>query len=146
MLYPVLISLGVGFFVVLQAGANREIAQKFGLPGATVLNSLFVLIVALIVYFVTKEIKILEHSKLSIEIGKIKWWYPITGFLGCFIVLGIPYGISQIGAAKTILFAICAQVVAGILWDMYVESIPLSGVRVVGGLLTIFGVLLVSSR
>lgn len=146
MFYPILVSISVGLCVVLQAGLNRKIAREFNLPSATLLTALSFLAAALVVYYITKEVKVSDRSHFSLEWGKIQWWYPIAGLFGYCVVVGIPYGISQIGAAKTILFTICTQIIASMLWDLYFENIPLSGLRIAGGLITMLGVLLVSLR
>ena len=149
MMAPLIISLLVGLSTVIQGGLNREISKQFGVAGATVINSVFVLIASIVVYLVLHETKILPFSqagKLPSSLKEVNWWYPLVGFLGCSIVFGIPFGISRIGALKTITLMICSQVLCSLLWDLFLEKLPLSWPRVLGSILTIAGAALTCLR
>ena len=147
---PLILSLLVGIFTVLQGGLNKKIGIQYGLTGTLVINSIFVLIFSLLLHFIVNETKIggfPPYMKLHPDAGRIiQWWYFIPGLCGFFIILGIPYGIIHIGALFTMALMICTQVTASIFWDVFIEQIPLSPLRLIGGGLTILGAALASFR
>ena len=142
----ILVALGVGILTVLQGGMNKSISGQYGIAGATVLNSLLVLVFAVGIYFVVNHPKSPFPPYMKLPegwTGVFRWWYVLPGLCGCLVVLGIPLGIIHIGAMQTMVFMICAQVVASMAWDLWVENIALSELRVLGGALVMGGAVLV---
>jgi len=60
------------------------------------------------------------------------------------IVMGIPFALSKYGALKVMVVMMCAQIVASIIWDLAVESIPMTTTKVLGSLMAIGSILLVT--
>lgn len=146
--FAVVLSFFLGFFGVLQAALNKQISLAWGLGRALFFNSIVIAVMALLFLYMTKP----ETSPLP-EIyhnrgawTDVKLWYFIPAFFGFYIVGVIPYTFQQLGALKTMLIIIAAQIVVGMFWDLWVEKIPVTLPRVLGSLLTFVGVLLTMLR
>ena len=148
MMASLLICFSVGIFTVLQPGLNKQIGQDYGVAGAALINSFFTLVFALIAYWIINETKLFElHDHLRATAARtLKWWYCLPGLFGFFIIFGIPYGIIHVGALRAMTLMICAQIITSILWDASIEGIAVSPLRLIGGMLTFLGALLVSLK
>jgi uncharacterized membrane protein YdcZ (DUF606 family) len=58
-------------------------------------------------------------------------------------VLGLPWSIDTIGAGRSFVLLISAQILTGFLWDFSVNNINPSLVKLLGGILAIAGSILV---
>ena len=81
--------------------------------------------------------------KTAFDPKTFTWWYLIPGLLGCILVFGGPWAISRWGAVHTFILIISAQLLASLFWDMYIETIPVSTLRIVGIMLAWLGAILV---
>jgi len=73
------------------------------------------------------------------KISDLGWKILLPGLCGFTIVMGIPWAMSKIGALKVFLAMIFAQIVFSVMWDFWVDGVPLSAKRIVGGLITLVG-------
>ncbi len=135
----------LGLVVVLQAGLNKKIAAQWGLTTAVLLNAVVFAVLAVLFYSlaVWKSDLFSPNMKSAFDLKTFSWWYLIPGALGCVLVFGGPWAISRWGAVHTFILIISAQLLASLLWDMYVESIPVSTLRIAGIVLAWLGAILV---
>lgn len=140
-------TLLVGVASVLQGGLNRQFSEQWGLPGAIFINAIAFLAASLIYWFYARYTGVQLPVALADKAGSFenfKYWYVIPGILGFFFVLGVPWAIAKIGALKVFVGLVTAQLIGGLMWDMWVENIPLSWPRVLGAALALAGVVVAS--
>ncbi len=135
----------LGIVVVLQAGLNKKIAANWGLTTAVLLNAIVFAVLAVVLYSlnVWKSDLFPENMKAVFNYKTFSWWYLVPGVLGCVLVFGGPWAVSRWGAVQTFILIISAQLVASLLWDIYIESIPVSTLRAAGIVLAWAGAIIV---
>ncbi len=124
----------LGFAAVLQAGMNRQIARDWGIGGATLLNAGVLFAVAFALCFLVTDLR------PKFELQHLRWWFVVPGILGFCFVAGIPIAIAKIGATRVFVGLVAAQLAASLLWDFWMESMPISWPRVAGIALALLGV------
>jgi len=139
MIYAIIL----GFISVLQAGLNRKIASHLGVSSATLMNSIVLFLVSLALYIACR-VAAQEGTSASPTLSSIPAWYYIPGILGFFLVSGIPYVISKMGALQTLTPLISSQLIASLLWDLTVEGKQPSLLRMAGAAITCIGSALVA--
>lgn len=142
----IFISITMGIASLLQGGINRQIASQWGFVGAAFLNTLVILVIVSALYVASRWYpdllpKVL-HDRGSFS--RIQWWYIIPGLAGLFLILGMPWVISKIGALNLFMGFVSAQLAGSLIWDACMEGIPLSAIRVTGVALSFVAVWLVS--
>lgn len=142
----VFLSLLMGAASLFQGGLNRHIATQWGFVGAAFLNTLVILVVVSTIYGISRWYpdvlpKVLQDKH---SFSNISWWYVIPGLSGLFLILGMPWVISKIGALKLFLGFVAAQLVGSVIWDACMEGIPVTTIRVAGVALSFLAVWLVS--
>lgn len=142
--FALLVAFFIGAGTVAQGGINKDIGKSWGLASAVLFNNTIVAILSLLIFILVKIMpqKFPELFRPSETTFTFQWHYIIPALCGLAVVVGIPWAINQIGAVKVFLVMIAAQIIASVLWDLYVEGISLSSVRIVGILLAIAGTLL----
>lgn len=148
LMLPSVVAFVVGLITVLQSGLNKKISMSEGLPAAVALNALVIFIVALSFYFVQKNgfVSMPDNLK-SVELFQIKkWWFIIPGICGFLLVMGYPFSISYMGAAKVFVIAIAGQCVGSLMWDALVEQNAPNPLKLVGVALTLLGAFLTSLK
>lgn len=126
----------LGVVVVLQAGLNRKISGQWGLPSAVFLNALVFAVIA-------GTVLLFQNGKSTFDLKSFSWWYLVPGALGCILVFGGPWAIAKWGAVHTFILIISAQLLASLIWDVKIESIPVSNLRIAGIALAWIGAVLV---
>ena len=141
MFYLVVFPFIVGLVGFLQAAINRKIGAYWGLPAATILNSIIFFVIAIIFFLVSsKAPHMLPDSLKPKEPFKYyDWWFVLPGILGFLIVILVPFGIAKVGALNLFVGIIAAQLVASLCWDAFVEGQPATWPRVLGALLSFAG-------
>lgn len=138
-LYALLIPLVLGAFTVLQAGLNRRIALRVGLPSAVLLNACWLAIAASTFYLLTFKggaaQKLLEIPRT------FSWWYLLPGLMGLGLIWGLPMAIKNGGAQSTFVLLVSAQLLASILWDWRVEGLTIPPAKIIGCVLVWAGAL-----
>ncbi|MDD0853714.1 DMT family transporter [Halobacteriovorax sp. GB3] len=129
-----LIPVILGTVGILQAGLNRTMSNEVGLTHAALLGNAITLICSCLLLFYIKinSDKLPSMFELKASISAFKWWYIIPGIFGFMFVIGLPWGIYKIGAVKVTVGLIAAQMIAGVLWDIFVEKIPVNTMKVMG--------------
>ena len=135
----------LGIVVVLQAGLNKKIAANWGLTTAVLLNAIVFAVLAIVLYSLNiwKSDLFPENMKAVFNYKTFSWWYLIPGVLGCILVFGGPWAVSRWGAVHTFILIISAQLLASLLWDIYIESVPVTTLRAVGIVLAWVGAIVV---
>lgn len=133
----------LGFISVLQAGLNRRVGEHVGLISATLINNGVLLIVTLLL-FIGFKIFIQPHTQTGFSISSMSFWYLIPGMLGIFLVAGIPYVMSRVGAVQVFIPLIASQILASFLWDIAVEGKRPSLLKAAGVGVTCLGSFMVS--
>ena len=135
----------LGIVVVLQAGLNKKIAANWGLTTAVLLNAIVFAVLAIVLYSLNiwKSDLFPENMKAVFNYKTFSWWYLIPGALGCILVFGGPWAVSRWGAVHTFILIISAQLLASLLWDIYIESVPVTTLRAVGIVLAWVGAIIV---
>ncbi len=143
-LLPVLL----GAAAVMQAALNRQISTQWGLAPAVFLNSLLLVTAGLTCFLLVRSMPesfpAFMRDRGSFQ--NFKWWYFLPGFFGFCLVAGIPFSIHKVGALKTFVALIGAQLVTSLIWDAAVENMPISLYRVLGAGMAFFGALLATFR
>ena len=142
-----LLPILAGIAVVAQAGVNRQVAGQWGLATMVVVNSVVVLVLAL-VFFAAVKLRpeaFPEFLRVPVDPGHVAAWRIfLPGLMGITIVMGLPWAFSRLGALEVILTVLVAQVVASMLWDRWVDRIPVEPLRVIGALIALGGTMLAS--
>lgn len=141
-----LIPLFLGFAAVFQAGMNRSISQNMGLAQAALINSFFVLLFSVILYFIAKKFPELTPNIFHIKnkLNTFQLWWLIPAFLGICFVVGLPWAFSNLGALKVTILLIASQMIASVLWDIFYEKIPLNTMKILGIVFSLFSVLTIT--
>ena len=144
--FTVFFVLLLGSAAVLQAGMNRHILEHWGILPAVLLNSLVFISVSVTLYWISSLFPTLFPGffKLSSAFTQFKWWYFLPGLFGFFLVMMLPIAISQLGATKTFIYLIIAQMLSSLIWDMYQESTPLTLIRVIAVLFAVISIALIN--
>ena len=138
-----------GVCVVLQGGWNRQLGPQLGLAGALFANSVVFLLGAALVLLLVRMApeRWPEFLRVPLQPGSPwQWRAVLPGICGLVIVLGIPWGITQLGALRVMILVVAAQLVAGLIWDALVEGIPVDPWRLAGIGFSVMGAGIVASR
>lgn len=138
-----------GVCVVLQGGWNRQLGPQLGLAGALFANSVVFLAGAAVLLLAVRLApeRWPEFLRLPDPTGSwLQWRAILPGICGLVIVLGIPWGISHLGALRVVLLVVAAQLLAGLVWDAAVEGIAVDPWRLAGIGLAVAGAALVAWR
>lgn len=146
MLFAYLLTVYLGFAAVLQGGVNRKIAEFWGYPGATLLNSFVILTLSALVFVVARAVEPPEMLRDRGAFTGFAWWYLIPGFFGFSLIFLVPVAIEKLGALNLFVALIASQLLGGAVWDYFMEGIPVTKARIAGALLAFAGALLASVR
>ena len=123
-----LLSFLIGAVAVVQGGVNRKITTDWGLSGAIFLNSLLVLIVAVLFVAACKLTPqyFPESFAAKFDTSTFKWWYFLPSICGFIIICAIPAFIPKIGASSVFLCMVIGQLIFSLIWDYRFENIDIS--------------------
>jgi transporter family-2 protein len=143
----VLVTVLLGAMAVIQATINRQIALRWGLSPAVLLNTF----VATVVAAVFLGVLIARGGpafllKPGVGLSELRFHWLLPGLFGFFLVAGLPWAVHHIGALRVFVGVVAAQMVTSLVWDHFAEGIPVSAVRGAGALLAVASVVLVSWR
>ena len=126
--------IAIGFAAVVQGGLNQDIMKRWGIAGAVLLSNLQVLIWSLGLWLIARYATTLLSNawRPTQESLDFYWWYLIPGLCGIFIVAGIPIAIDKLGAGKTFMAILLAQIIGGVIWDYFAAGKGISARQVAG--------------
>jgi bacterial/archaeal transporter family-2 protein len=137
----VLFSILAGSFAVLQTGLNKIMSETWGFSSALLLNGIVFLVFNLILFGMVWIQPRLFPSEYLIQgqLSDFKWLWILPGLFGFLLVMGLTVASSKIGAVPTFVISIAAQIIMSIAWDSFVDSKPLTAMKVSGAILTFAG-------
>ena len=123
-----LIPIAVGFAGILQGGVNRNMSEDIGLAHSILIGNIIIVGYSLLLYFLVQKSPENYPSFMHVKaaITSFKWWYIFPSIFGFIIVAGIPYGIYKLGAVKVTVVIVAAQMIASVLWDIFIEKAPIN--------------------
>jgi bacterial/archaeal transporter family-2 protein len=141
-LLPVLLVLGAGGLIAMQAPTNTILARAGGSPVVAALISFAVGTIALLVAWLGSG-----NRPAGAAFGGLPWYAWLGGIYGATYVAVAAYAAPKIGLASLITIGIAGQI-AMALWLDHVGALglqrdPISFGRVAGAVLVIAGVVLV---
>lgn len=139
------IPLVLGVMVVLQGGMNRHLGSLWGLSTAVFLNAAVLFLLSALFYGMLRwsPESFPEFLRPRASETPPAWWYLIPGLCGFCMILGLPWAMHSIGAAKSFILLITAQICAGLVWDFAISGVSPSLWKLLGGAFTLLGSLLV---
>ncbi|TVQ93556.1 MAG: hypothetical protein EA397_04205 [Deltaproteobacteria bacterium] len=138
-----LIPLAIGAMTVLQGTLNREMSYGMGLGSAIFLNSIVVMVVGTVFYAVARFAPgwLPPIFAGAPDLSRLALWMVVPGIFGFCIIAGIPWAISEVGAARVFVVMVVAQLVVSLLWDALLGGAPVTLARGGGSALAVIGVL-----
>ena len=117
-------------------------AKDWGLAPALLINNFIIFLMGIgfvaLVYFFPEKFP--EIFRIRAGAGRgFRFWYLTPAVCGFLIVTLIPWAMEQMGAVKVFLALIAIQIVASMLWDYFIEAIPLNRFRLAGAALAVIG-------
>ncbi len=137
------LALFIGFCGIFQATLNKSMSGDIGLAHSILIGNAFLLVLSLIFYWMVQKYpqQYPEFIRIKETFTTFQWWYLVPGILGFCVVAGLPYAYFKAGAVKVTVALIAAQMIASILWDFFVEKIPVNtskGLGLLFGALSVF--------
>ncbi len=143
-----LIPIICGIAVIIQPMLNRALSAHYGIFGAILINSFVLSTGSALLYFVTRT-KLLSFGALfdgqPFNLGnqnQLHWWYVIPGLCGLTIICLVPYAFSRLSASTTFVLLVASQLTCAALVDRFYLHQPITLIRSIGILLTLFGAFL----
>ena len=140
------IPIVVGAMTVLQGGLNRQLGGTMGLAAAVLLTCAVTTVIGAALYgwvrFAPDSAP--EFFQGDFRWASLRWWMIIPGICGFAVVIGIPWAIPQLGAAKVFVGIVAAQLLGSVLWDALFEDRTPTTLKIVGVVTTLIGVLIAS--
>lgn len=142
----IIVPIIVGICTILQSGLNNKVSGDWGLSKAVFLTCLLTVFISGLFMLIVKATPQSFPSILHLKggIGDFKWWWLIPAFFGVTIVIGLPYAFFKVGAVNTIITMIASQMITSVLWDIYVEKLPINTMKSLGVLFALISVGLVT--
>jgi bacterial/archaeal transporter family-2 protein len=143
MIILLLLAIGAGVLLPVQAGINAQLRSAVGSPLAAGLVSFLVGTVGL------GAVALLLGAPMTLRPAwtSAPWWYWIGGLIGATYVVASIVLAPRLGAATMVAAIVAGQMIASVLLDQYgllgFPIHPISGVRVLGAILVMGGVILV---
>ena len=139
----ILLALVAGFCLPTQAGINTQLNlwSQSAILAATI--SFAVGTIGLFIYALCLRIPFPEVD----TIGRHPWWVWTGGLLGAFLVASTVVLAPRLGAASMVALIVAGQMTASLALDHFgwlgYQLHPISGLRILGVLLLIGGVVLI---
>ena len=145
MLY-LLAPFAIGFMSVLQNTLNKQVGQQYGLGTVLLINAMVILAAAGVLFLAGQSFP--ERVGSFIAGGgaafEWKWWYVFPGLFGFAVIFGIPVCMNQLGALTVFISFVTAQVVCSMLWDVFVDGVPVAATKLMGAVIALVGVIMVA--
>lgn len=136
----------IGFMSVLQNAVNKQVSQQYGLALVLLINALVILVAAGSLYFAAQSAPdrlggFIAGSGAAFE---WKWWYVFPGLFGFSVIFGIPFCMKELGALTVFVSFVTAQVICSMLWDVFVDGMPVVTTKLIGAVIALVGVIMVA--
>lgn len=143
MILLLLLAIGAGVLLPVQAGVNAQLRSAIGSPVTAALVSFLVGTAGL------AAVVLLSRAPVTLRPAwfATPWWYWTGGLLGAVYVVATIVLAPRLGAATMVAAIVAGQMIASLVLDQYgllgfpIHSI--NGARVLGAALVIGGVILV---
>lgn len=133
MFFAIGIPFLLGALGILQGAINRVISQETGYNIQILVTCIVALLLSFTLYFMAKLVPNSVPDFYQITSGfKFKWYYVFPGIFGFFIISTIPVAIEKFGALKVTVGIVAAQMITSVLWDLYIEKLNLTPLKIVG--------------
>jgi len=144
--FAVFIPFILGMIGILQGAFYRRISESIGLTHAVAIGNTFAFVLTIPIVFTIYKYPhmVPDFFQFKTPMGQFKWWYLIPGFFGVLIVFGLPMAIARIGAVRSTVLIIVAQVITSVVWDLAFENISLSASKWIGLALAVASALLMT--
>jgi transporter family-2 protein len=142
MSWTFLIPLVVGMAGILQGGVYSKLSKEIGLTQGLLIGNALVLLISLVLVFAVSKYPSAfpEFFRLKAPLSAFKWWYLLPGIFGFIIITGLPAGMVNLGAIKTTVLILVAQMITSIVWDVSVEKLPINTMKSLGLIFSIIAV------
>ncbi len=145
MLY-LLAPFAIGFMSVLQNALNKQLSFQYGLALVLLVNAFMILAATGFLYAFAQ----VAPEKLGGFIAgsgaafEWKWWYVFPGLFGFSVIFGIPFCMKELGALTVFISFVTAQVICSMLWDVFVDGMPIVTTKLIGAVIALVGVVMVA--
>ncbi len=143
MIVLVLLALGLGVLLPIQAGVNAQLRVTLGEPISAALVSFLVGTAALAVALAALRVPL----PASIAWGQAPWWHWVGGLIGALYVAGAVVLAPRLGAATLIAAVVAGQMLSSLALDHFgwvgFDQQPVTLPRLVGAGLIVGGVMLI---
>lgn len=136
-----IVPFAVGASTVLQAALNKRVMGDWGLAPAVLFNTAVFLAVSLAFLAWTHAApqQFPDGFAPAGDWSQVRWWWILPGLFGMVIVVGSPWAIRELGAARLFVGVVAAQMIGSLLWDACFEARPLNWQRLTGSVLALAG-------
>ncbi|MCB9062775.1 MAG: DMT family transporter [Halobacteriovoraceae bacterium] len=141
-----LLPVFIGIIGMLQGGLNRQISNYVGVAQATLISSVVSTLFCFVFFVYVQRNPQFFPSFFHIKSGifTYKWWFVLPALFGFLIVAGFPYTLAKVGAVNLTIGLIASQAIVSVIWDIFVEGIPINTPKIIGILLSLSGIALTS--
>lgn len=148
MIWALVLTGCIGAATIFQGGFNRQLLKQWDLATILLVNFAVNMVCAAVLFAVSRRLPayLPELFRPRGALTSAPWWILIPGLCGLLIVIGMPIAIMKLGAFRTIIIVVAVQLAVSIGWDLVVDQIVISPLRVIGALLACIGVVLGSLR
>ena len=132
--FAIIIPFLIGTSVILQGGLNKNLSSEIGINHTVFWTNLVCISLSIFLFIFAKfgGPHVPNILQIKAPLTTFKWWYVLPGLFGFAIVAGLPLAIYKLGAVKVTVGLIAAQMIVSVLWDIYVEKIPVNTPKVWG--------------
>lgn len=129
-----LLPIIIGMVGILQGALNKEMSLEIGVGQTVLVGMTLTFIFGVLFYLVVKFFPGLFNPiyHLKAPLTTWRWWFIIPGLLGLIIVGLFPEAIYELGAVKTTILIVAAQVIFSVCWDLFVEKLPVTTFKWLG--------------
>lgn len=143
----ILLAVVLGALAVLQVVINRQIAMRWGLAPAVLLNASVLTAAAAVFYIVARTQSVGSFAfRANPALADLRWWWILPGLFGFVLVTCLPWATHHIGFQRVFVALVASQMATSVVWDLVVEKIPFTAPVGIAVVLAVVCVALVSMR
>jgi transporter family-2 protein len=143
-----LLPIIIGMVGILQGALNKEMALKIGVGQTVLVGMTLTFVFGVLFYLAVKFFPGLFNPiyHLKAPLTTWRWWFIIPGILGLVIVGLFPEAIYELGAVKTTILIVAAQVIFSLFWDSMIEKLPITPFKWLGMVFAFISVVLMGLK